>query len=414
MKIVLVAAAWLACVLVGWGQAPLAPSAMRNHPAIAYGRTPPADPVAVLDRRLQAGEVSLAFGPGSGYLRSILEALGVPVESQLLVFSKTSFQASRISPANPRAVYFNDAVSVGWVRGGEVLEFVGHDPRQGAMFYTLDNTPAATPRFTRNLACVQCHTFDATVNVPGMVVASVFPGPDGTPLYGPSYVTDHRTPFEMRWGGWFVTGHHRVPRHMGNAVVPDGGELDDLVTPASLHVPRLDGRFDPTGYPALSSDVVALLVLEHQARMLSLITRLGWDARIGPQTGRSVDEGAEELVDYLLFVDEAPLAGPVSGYGFAARFTALGPHDRKGRSLRQLDLQTRLMRYPCSYLIHSKAFDSLPAAALDAVYRRLWFVLSGTASEPRYERLSPADRQAVIEILRDTKQSLPAYFSGTP
>jgi hypothetical protein len=409
-----VAAAWFASVLVGSGQPQMAPSAMRDHQAIAYGSTAPADPIAALGRRLATGATTLEYRPGAGYLTSLLETLGVPVESQVLVFSKTSFQAPRISPLNPRAIYFNDSVSVGWVRGGEVLELIGHDPRQGSMFYTLDNSPTAPQRVSRNFACVSCHTSDATLNVPGMFVGSVFPGPDGTTLYGPAYMTDHRTPLDVRWGGWFVTGHHQAERHMGNAVVPEGRELAELVTPASVHVDRLDGRFDPAGYPALSSDIVALLVLEHQSRMLSLITRLGWDARIGSQTGRSLRVGAEDLVDYLLFVDETPLPGPVSGNGFARIFSAGGPRDSKGRSLRQLDLQTRLLRYPCSYLIYSDAFDSLPAEAKAAVYTRLWNVLSGADPDKRYERLSGDDRQAIVEILRETKTDLPSYFRDTP
>jgi hypothetical protein len=405
---------WMTAVTVGGGQSPMAPSAMRDHPAIAYSKTPPEDPVAALGRRLESGETTLEFTPGSGYLKSLLEALQVPVESQILVFSKTSFQAPRINPRNPRAIYFNDSVSVGWVRGGEVLELIGHDPKQGAMFYTLENQPDAPLGVSRNFACVACHTSEATMDVPGMFIGSVFPGPDGTPLYGPAYMTDHRTPFAVRWGGWFATGKHRAERHMGNAVVPAGAELGDLVTPASVHVERLEGRFDPAGYPTLTSDIAALLTIEHQAKMLNLITRLGWDARIGSQTGRSLNAGVEELVDYLLFVDEAPLPGPISGNGFAATFSAQGPRDRNGRSLRQLDLETRLLRYPCSYLIYSDAFDALPAVAKDAVYARLWRVLSGAERHPRFNRLSPDDRQAIVEMLRDTKPDLPSYFTPDP
>ena len=96
--------------------------------------------------------------------------------------------------------------------------------------------------------------------------------------------------------------------------------------------------------------------------------------------------------------------------GFAERFSALGPNDKQGRSLRQLDLSRRLMRYPCSYMIYSPAFQALPAQARDAVYRRLWKILSGGDAAPRYKALSRADRRAVTEILRETKQDLPDYF----
>jgi len=112
-----------------------------------------------------------------------------------------------------------------------------------------------------------------------------------------------------------------------------------------------------------------------------------------------------------LFVEEAPLPSRMRGTsGFAERFASQGPRDRQGRSLRQLDLDKRLMRYPSSYMIYTQAFDSLPAEAREAIYQRMWQVLSGEDSSARYARLSLADRQAIVEILRETKPGLPAYF----
>jgi hypothetical protein len=181
-------------------------------------------------------------------------------------------------------------------------------------------------------------------------------------------------------------------------------------------LPSVEGLFDLKGYPTPYSDVVAMLVLAHQTHMTNMIIRVGWEARLAeasPSDDASarVREAAADLVNYLLFVDEAPLAGPVKGSsGFAERFAAAGPRDSKGRSLRDFDLERRLFRYPASYMIYSPAFDALPAAARDAVYERLWEVLSGRETGARYERLSAADRQAVIEILRETKKDLPAYF----
>ena len=389
------------------------PTRLRNHPAIGYATVPTRDPITELNRKLNAGEVTLRAEGESGYLRSVLEALSVPVESQLLVFSKTSFQALRIGPTNPRAIYFNDTVSVGWVRGGDVLEFAAQDPTQGTLFYTLSQDPSRAPVLQRNDMCVSCHSSNATHYVPGMFIGSVFPGVDGTLLFaGPSETTDHRTPFELRWGGWFVTGTHRANRHMGNAVVEKGADATEMVTPATVDVTDLHGRFDMNGYLSPHSDLVALLAIEHQANMLNLITRVGWEARIGSsESGRSLEEAAEELVDYLLFVDEAPLPGPIAGTSaFAATFAARGPRDRKGRSLRDLNLRDRLLKYPCSYLIYSAPFDGMPASAKAAVYGRLWDVLSGQERRPIYARLTAADRQAILEILRDTKLDLPAYF----
>ena len=410
-QIAFAALAWTASIAFVSAQK-VHPSLIRNHPAIAYAKAPVSDPVAQLNGRLERGEIALEKSGASGYLTSVLTALGVPVDSQVLVFSKTSFQAPRISPANPRAIYFNDTVAVGWVRGGPVLELVAQDPKQGSIFYTLAQSGSEAPQFERNDTCVMCHVSDATHNVPGLFVGSVFPSVEGTTMYGPAYTTDHRSPFELRWGGWYVTGDHHASRHMGNAVATDPADLAAMVTPESVHTSSLNGRFDMTGYLSPDSDIVALLVLEHQAQMLNLLTRVGWEARVGAAVAqRSFASTVEEVVDYLLFVDESPLPGPVSGpTTFAKRFAESGPRDGKGRSLRELDLTRRLLKYPCSYLIYSEPFDSLPAEAKAAVYQRFWDVLSGQVTDARYNSLSAADRAAIIEILRDTKKDLPAYW----
>jgi len=411
-RLLAVAIVWALSVVVSTGQSTLTTTSFRNHPAIAYNTAPPHDAVTDLSRKIEGGDVKLEYEPVHGYLRSVLKALNIPVESQMLVFSKTSFQAPRISPSNPRAIYFNDHASVGFVRGGEVLEFLVQDPTQGSMFYTLDNTPTSNFEFKRNnVACILCHTSDATENVPGPFIGSVYPEKDGTTAYGPATTTDHRSPFETRWGGWYVLGTHQGDRHLGNAVALDRSDLASMVTPESVHLRSLEGRFDMTGYLTPYSDIVALLVIEHQAHMTNLITRIDWETRIGAEVGRPLTQTAAELVDYMLFVDEAPLPGPVSGpAGFEKVFEAAGPRDSLGRSLRDLDLKTRLMKYPCSYLIYSDQFNALPQAAKDAIYARTWEILSGQDKSARYSVLSRADRQAIVDILRETKADLPEYF----
>ena len=410
-QLCLVGLAWVASVVLVSAQK-IHPALIRNHPAIAYATAPVSDPVARLNERLRRGEVTLEKNEQSGYLPSVLSALGVSIDSQVLVFSKTSFQAPRINPTNPRAIFFNDSVSVGWVRGGPVLEFVAQDPKQGSIFYTLEQSAAGTPQFERNDTCVMCHVSEATHYVPGLFVGSVFPSVNGTTMYGPAYTTDHRSPFELRWGGWFVTGTHQANRHMGNAVATDPSDLGAMITPETVHVTNLTGRFDMTGYVSPYSDIVALLVLEHQAQMLNLITRVGWEARVGGEVAhRPFASAVEEFVDYLLFIDESPLPGPIAGpTPFAKRISESGPRDARGRSLRDLDLTHRLLKYPCSYLIYSEAFDALPAEAKDAVYQRMWEVLNGRATDARYSVLSADDRTAIIEILRDTKKDLPSYW----
>ena len=383
----------------------LAPAA--NHPAIGYFNDidhPERDAVSELARRIDQGAVNLRFENGSGYLRSVLELLHVPTESQIAVFSKTSFQAPLIEPKNPRTIFFNDSVSVAWMRGG-FMELASQDSEQGVIFYTLQQRPAGKPQFERSDRCTVCHISDASLGVPGMMVRSRFTAPDGTlRLILGGFNTDQRSPFDERWGGWYVTGNPGAIQHMGNTVFVSDDQAQTI--------PVTIGE----GYISRYSDIAALLVFDHQMQMSNLLTRIGWEARVGGYDKRSdlaavLRDAAREFVDYLLFVDETLLPGKVrSTSGFVERFAALGPFDSRGRSLRQLDLDKRLMHYPCSYMIYTEAFDSLPAQARDAIYRRMWQVLSGEEKDSRYSRLSLPDRQAVVEILRETKKGLPEYF----
>jgi hypothetical protein len=415
----------------------------RLHPAINYAQPTTDDAVARLNARLRDGAVRLTFEPVTGYLRSVLDAFGIAAESQVLVFSKTSFQAPKINPRNPRALFFADEVAIGWVRGGDVLEVIAQDPRQGAIFYTLKQSTDAPPQFERNDTCVSCHLSTATFDVPGMFAASMYVNATGQPLYAPVYQTDHRSRFEQRWGGWFVTGRHGRAQHMGNGTVKDETELAALVQPSHQNLTSLDGRTDLDGYPVRTSDIVALMVLEHQMHMSNLLTRIAWESRLNTPEARAMKiadtpapvgnvieatrvgakgaanlklrplrAAAIETVDYMLFVDEAPLEGAIEGVsGFAARFSTRGPRDSRGRSLRDLDLATRLMRYPLTYMIYSAQFDALPGEVKDALYERLWEVLSGAANDAIYAKMLPvATRQAIVEILRETKPGLPAYF----
>ncbi len=373
--------------------------ASRDHPAIAYSSGPVRNAAAELNRRLDEGTAALAFNAGNGYLKSLLEALRVPQESQVLVFTQTSAQASRINPRNPRAVFFRDDVAVGWVRGGEVLEIAAQDHRQGVVFYTLDQKASDKPRLTRNNQCLSCHLSWDTLGVPGLMVLSTYPMPDDNHSYAQGFVSDHRYPLDQRWGGWYVTGRPGTSTQPG----------------ARTSAGPLQQQFDAGGFLSEHSDVVALMVLEHQTRMVNLISRAGWEARLASHERHAgsarVADAVKQLVDYLLFVDEAPFGRPVQGSSkFADVFAAEGPRDARGRSLRQLDLSGRLLRYPCSYMIYTDAFDALPADVKQAVYRRMWQILSGEERGAPYDRLTPADRRAVVEILRDTKKDLPAYF----
>ena len=377
-----------------------------GHPVIRYpGET--TDRVAQLNRKLQSGEVSLQFEERTGYLRSLLAALDIPIESQVALYSGTSLQARIINTRNPRTIFFNDSTAVGWMAGG-LIEVASLDPKQGAIFYLLpQQTTPPLRQLARDTRCLACHYSIATLGVPGFLVRSIPSSPDGMimPWLG-NYTTDHRSPLSERWGGWYVTG--RGGRHLGNAPIADRTLQDITIDNANLNVSTLEKRFDTRSYLSPHSDIVALLVFDHQMRMMNLLTRLGWEARIFEREERpaadALNDVVTEVVDYMLFVDEAPLDGITGTSGFAERFGALGPRDGKGRSLRDLDLQRRLFRYPCSYMIYSEAFDALPDTARNAVYVRLLDVLSGKDTSRKYRHLSAADRQAILEILRDTKK----------
>lgn len=406
------------CSLVAGAQRGGAFRFSRNHPAIDYTAGPTNNRVDMLNRALRTGEAQLTFAGRSGYLAAVLDALDMPVESQIAVFSKTSFQATRIDSQHPRALYFTDTVAVAWVPDGEALEVAAQDPRQGVVFYTLSQEPTGTPQFARQEHCLACHLSWDTLGVPGLQVLSTAPLSSDPNAYATGFIIDHRSPLTERWGGYYVTGTTSDVAHMGNVEVTD---VDDPAPPGTVPVAlaSLEGVFDTTSYLSPHSDVVALMVLEHQAHATNLITRLGWEARRaafrsaapGDDADGRVHEAAIALADYLLFIDEAPLPGPIAGTSaFTAWFAGRGPHDARGRSLREFDLERWLFRHPCSYMIYTPAFEALPAAAKGAVYERLWELLSGDEAPAYSQRLSRANRRAVVEILRDTKPDLPAVF----
>jgi hypothetical protein len=370
-----------------------------DHPAIEYSTRPTHDRVAELNRKLGEGE-TLEFEPGRGYLRAVLDGLGIPVESQIATFAKASFQQHLINPGNARAIYFNDTVAVGWVRGAELIEIAAEDARQGTFFYTINQSAGGNARAIRRNDCLTCHESYDTLGVPGMLLRSSYAATDGSVIRElGGYNVDHRLAFAHRWGGWFVTGQTDAMGHLGNAVFKGESEAESV-----------EANF--TGFLSPGSDIVALMVFDHQMHMMNLLTRMGWETRFALHervlTPAKLAGMAAEVVDYILFLDEARLGSPVRGtLGFEEKFAAEGPFDAKGRSLRQFDLDRRMMRYPCSYMIYSPAFDALPEEAKGAVYQRMWQVLS---NENR--RLTLEDRRAIVEILRDTKKDLPPYFRG--
>lgn len=403
-----------------------------DHSPINYSTTSPDNPISQLQQRLTAGTSQLKFDNQVGYLKSVLEELQVPISSQTLVFSKTSLQRHRITPKTPRALYFNDDTYVGFCQNGDVLELSVADPQLGAVFYTLEQDASDKPKFTRQIDnCLQCHGSTHTRGVPGHFTRSVYVDSVGLPVLAMgTHRIDHRNPISERWGGWYVTGTHGQQQHLGNLIVTGKQEREPVDNAAGQNVTDLTSRFKASAYLSPHSDLIALMILEHQTEAHNLLTRASFQTRealdsetrlnkeLGEPEGHRwestttrIKSSCEAMVRYLLYCDEAPLTEPLRGTtSFQEDFTALGPRDSAGRSLRDFDLQRRLFKYPCSYLIYSRSFNELPAEAKSLTYRRLWEVLTGADKTKAFAHLSEADRTAIREILLATKTDLPDYW----
>jgi len=350
------------------------PGTLDQHPAIDYRGGMLHDVVTEMQRNLSAASSTLTFEGTQGYLRALLTRLNVPVESQVLIFSKTGIQHPFTTPENPRALYFNDRVIVGYIPGAPLIELASHDPMQGVIFQTLKQD-ATKPEFARSDRCLSCHLSANSLSVPGILVRSMSTAPDGRPMpQDGSFLIDHRSRLDQRWAGWYVSGAAASVQHLGRTIGPG---------------------LDLSAYPLPTSDIAALLVFDHQGYAMNLLTRLGWETRYAAAEGRldfskgDLGDILKETADYFVFAGETSLASPVqAGSAFAKSFPSTGPRDHKGRSLRELDLQTRLFKYRCSYMIYSPAFDALPNDARAALLARL--------------REAITDRDT-MQILDDTK-----------
>ena len=397
---------------------------------------PGIDPVRHLQQRLESGELVLRYDSLRGYLPSLLEALDIPASSQTLVFSRTSFQTDRIAPWAPRALYFNDDVYVGWVQEGPIMELTSMSPQDGARFYSVLQQREGPPRFKREgETCLLCHDSRITEGVPGLIMRSTLTDRLGYPVSEfHTGSTRDQTPFETRWGGWYVTGSHGGVTHAGNLRSEE--LFEDIVFP-ERHIAELDRQaganraelseyFDVSPYLTPHSDIVALMVLAHQVRLHNLMelvrargaTALGSSpprsgARFRPITDPASGSSLDRLLRAILFADEVGLEGPVRGTSdFTEEFAGLGPADAAGRSLREFDLRTRLFRYPVSYLIYTPSFDALPGFARDYVYDGILEALSLDRLPEEFGHLASSDRSAILSILLETKPEFARRSEG--
>lgn len=426
-------ALWFVAAWLGIAAVPVVAEDSFELPPISYSVTDSSDVVVELQQRLDRGDARLVCDESTGYLASVLDLLRIPVSSQTLVFSKTSLQQRYITPRNPRALYFNDDVYVGYVRGGDVLEVSVADPHLGTVFYTLAQHGGGRPRFVRQTDdCLICHGGSQTRGVPGHVVRSVYTDRNGQPIFSAgSHRVDDTTPMADRWGGWYVSGKHGDATHLGNVTYrtrPEGvGDRDAT----GLNQTDLSPRFDATGYLIPHSDLVALTLLAHQATAHTILTKASFDARTAlyreaalnrelrepaghrwPSTNAILDSAATSLVDCFLFVGAAPLPAPIEGTTrFAEEFVGRGPTDARGRSLRDLDLETRLFRHPCSFLIYTRSFDALPEELRRRFWEKMDVILRGNEGDGKYSHLSPADRSAICDILVATNPNAPRHWA---
>lgn len=365
----------------------------------------PSNIIEALQQRLDKGQTKLTFADdGHGYLKSVLAALDVPQDSQVLSFTRSSLQYDKISPQHPRTIYFGDDLAVGAVHDGKLLEFLVNDRSGKLAFYTLEAARTDKPHFDSEQAnCAACHGMVNRYAL-GWMVANITATADGTPQFTdparPFDFTEQDKPFETRWGGWYVTGTSGTMNHRGNVTAEDPLRPFDLPEGKGLNITDLSGRFDVKQTLKPTSDIVALMTLEHQTGFSNRIAAL--NVRYPTESAAATDKLIAELVTYMTFADEVQLPSPVKGNSaFTKTFAARGPRDPRGRSLRDFDLQTRLFRYPLSYMVYSTSFDSLNPDAKAKLWRKLHDAL-----------LQKPDGAAAIAILAATKIDLPDYWKA--
>lgn len=398
-----------------------------EQPPINYSKTQPHDVIAGLSAKAFTEGLQTNVTDREVVLK-LLQMLHVPVASQLLVFSKTSFQSDRISPKHPRALYFSDNCYVGWVPGG-LAEIATIDPKLGPIFYSFDPRTVSQgrpPEFSRNNDCLRCHGSHFVPGIPSVFARSLFVQENGEPLYRQGdLVVDFRTPFTNRWGGWYVTGLHGKSFHRGNVFASEDGDQLVFNSAAGANVTNLSSFFNTRDYLTNTADIVALLVFEHQMTMQNALTRAGNDCRSmldyqsqllkafkEPATNdeprydsvRHVfDHSAEDVVDCLLFKDEADLPDGIKGSGdFQTEFAANARRAKDGSSLKDLLVTDHIFKNRCSYLIYSDSFLELPRPLKNRIYARLNKALAEKDPDPRYNYIHESERRRIITILKET------------
>lgn len=406
-----------------------------EYPGIGYSGPARDNRIWRFQQKLNSGELKLQWEPHFGYLRSVLKALEIDPSSQIMVFSKTSLQTSVINEQTPRAIYFNDDTYVGFVLNTDLMEFASVDAKLGVVFFGMINRQDTAPVMERDGGrCLTCHDTYSMMGggVPRVMIMSA-PVDDAldTRTFGSASEVDDRTPIAERWGGWYVSGWYQSGRngppvtHFGNLPLRTenpGRHSERLreLMPGRDNLGSVSAYYDTSLYLTDKSDVVALLVSEHQTFVQNLITRVlykvstimsqggsgpaprAW-ADIEPRRQAALKQVSEPLVRALFFADAVPLTGQViTSSGYTERFAQRGPKDSEGRSLRDLKLEKRLFRHPLSYMVYTDSFNALPSFVREYIDARIVEVLLGRDQTGIAAKLAPEDRAAISQILADT------------
>lgn len=407
---VLIGAAVLTATL-GAEELPRIPFADPPHD---YWKREAKDEVSLLLKRLRAGEAQLDTSSEKAYLLSVLKELKVSPSSQILVFSGTSLQSGLIRPTNPRALYFNEEVYVGFVPGGR-LELVAVDGEMGPVFQIFGRGAGSIPEVERTDRCMNCHAGNPMYRLPGFFTESVIPSASGGSLDGfKRDMVGHTVPLTERFGGWHITGAHErdfpLANLMGRSI---NGKVDKIKNPPG-------SQFNWDTYPVETSDLLNHLIHEHQLAFHNLVTLAVYRTREVMDAGKGnvrnadipiLNDLARQMVRYILFANEAklPSGGVKPAKEYEQDFLSRKIAAKNGASLRDLDLRSRLFKHRCSYLIYTPSFQALPPVFKDRVMAGLRSALSDQGL-PEFAYMPLPERQAIRAILRDTLPGLPAGF----
>lgn len=385
-------------------------------PPHSYLDWKPKDRFAELQEKAQKGEVKIDTSSDRAFLSSLLQALNVPVSSQMLVFSASSLQSEIINPRNPRALYFNEDTYIGWVPGG-LVEIIAADPEMGPIFYVFDRLRPGgpVPNVTRSTKCMNCHAGNATRRLPGLIAESLLVSQAGSSLE--TYRRDvqgHQIPLENRFGGWHLTGEHNLTDNKANVMgLTRNGRIEKTPVPPG-QFSNLDLHLLPT------SDILPHLVHEHQMGFENRLVYAIYTMRqlkaenkglMSAEGKAEIEERAQELARYIVFADEAkfPAKGIVGDPKYAEDFLRDRKMTKAGLSLKDFDMRTRIFKHRCSFMLYTDTWKHAPRELKDRVYYHMAGYLRDQP-DAQHAHIPPAERLAIRSILKETVTDLPSWW----